>query len=539
MTRESMSFDTLIIGAGPAGLAAAIHLAQLQHQSGQTPSICILEKGEYVGAHILAGAVLEPRALNALLPDWQKKYPSPLTPVTEDSFLFLTKKRAFRLPTPPQMKNNGNSIVSLGQLCRFMAEEAEKLGVNIFPGFAATEILYENNKVVGIITDDKGLDKSRKPTSRFQQGIEIFAKKTIFAEGCRGFLTEKLIKKFELRKSACPQTYALGIKELWEIPTELHQPGKVMHSIGWPLPSDTYGGSFAYHFANNLLAIGFVTGLDYRNPYINPYEIFQCFKTHPTIFTLLKNGRRMEYGARCLNEGGLQSIPQIIFPGGLLIGCAAGFLNVPKIKGIHTAMQSGILAAESIMETTTHPLCDTLPDKIKKSWIYEELYRARNIRPAMRWGLFPGLTYAAIDTLLLRGHAPWTLKNHTADNLHLKDAAKCKQFTYPLHDNKVTFDLMSSVFLAHTKHEEGQPCHLKLKNPAAVFDINMQKFANPETRYCPAGVYEILKNQDGSTRLHINAANCIHCKACDIKDPTQNITWTPPEGGSGPRYEGM
>lgn len=541
MQRESMEFDVIIIGAGPAGLSAAIRLGQLSQQHNKNLNICVLEKGQEVGSHILSGAVLEPRALDELIPDWKTKNAPIHTAVTRDQFLLLTEKKSYRLPTPPQMHNQGNYIISLGKFTRWLADQAELLGVNIFPEFAAVDALYKDDRVCGVITGDKGIDKNGNKTSLYQPGMELYAKQIILAEGCRGSLTQALLERFQLRHNKDPQTYGLGIKELWEIPEDLHQPGLVTHSIGWPLNAKTYGGSFAYHFEKNLLAIGFVIGLDYQNPYLNPYEEFQRFKTHPTMSPLLENSKRIAYGARSLNEGGYQSIPKLTFPGGVLIGCAAGFLNVPKIKGIHNAMKSGMIAAESIfneVEQETIPECAIFETNIKKSWIWDELYRVRNIRPAMNWGLWPGLFYSAVDTYLFRGKAPWTLHNH-ADNTQLKLASQCEKIHYPKHDNKITFDLMTSVFLTHSYHDENQPCHLKLKNPDVPIEINYNKYAAPETRYCPAGVYEIVYDENNNPRLQINSPNCIHCKACDIKDPTQNIVWTPPEGGSGPRYNMM
>lgn len=539
MTREVMAFDFVIVGAGPAGLSAAIRLAQLGQQQGNMPQICVIEKGESVGAHILSGAVLDPKALNALLPDWRERQPPPHTPVTRDRFYYLTPRKKLRLPVPPQMKNPGNLIISLGRWCQWLAAQAEQLGVSIFPGFAATDVICEDGRIRGIITGDQGRDRKGEPTARFQPGIELRARQTLFAEGCRGFLSEQLMCQFDLRRTACPQTYALGIKELWEIPAEQHEAGTVIHSVGWPLSNDTYGGSFLYHAENNRLAIGFVTGLDYTNPWLNPYELFQQWKTHPLVAPLLASGKRIAYGGRCLNEGGLQSLPRTVFPGGLLIGCAAGFLNVPKMKGIHTAMQSGILAAESVFTAGEGEACESFTEKCKTSWVHNELYRARNIRPSMQWGLWPGLMLAAVDTLILRGHAPWTFRRHTPDHLTLRPAAVCSEVSYPLHDGKMTFDRLSSVFLACTQHDENQPVHLKIKNPDIPVSFNLKEYAGPEQRYCPAGVYEFVKLDAAPPRLQINAANCVHCKACDIKDPTQNIVWTPPEGGSGPRYQDM
>lgn len=541
MTRESMDFDVVIVGAGPAGLAASIRLAQLAEQQKQTLNICIIDKGAEVGAHILSGAVLEPRSLNELLPDWQQKNPPTHTAVTTDDFLFLTKKSHWRLPTPPQMQNHGNYIISLGQFCRWLSQQAEALGVNIFPGFAATEVLYADERVVGIVTGDKGVDKEGKPKDNYQPGIELRAKQVLFAEGCRGSLTQTLFQKFNLRENADPQTYGLGIKEVWELPAEQHQSGRVIHTIGWPLQQDTYGGSFAYFFGENLLSIGFVVGLDYSNPYLNPYEEFQRFKTHPLIRPLLENGRRIAYGARTLIEGGLQSLPKLTFPGGMIIGDAGGFLNVPKIKGINNAIKSAILAAESLfpqLQQTTVPECTDYTTRFKQSWLWDDLYRVRNIRPAFRWGLLPGLAYAALDTYVFRGRAPWTFHHDITDRASLKKANECEPIVYPKHDGKITFDLPASVFLANVSYAEDQPYHLKLKNRHDVpININLNQYASPETRYCPAGVYEVLRHPDDKPYLMINGGNCIQCKACDIKDPTHNITWTPSEGGSGPQYE--
>lgn len=536
-----MDFDVVIVGAGPSGLSASIRLAQLAKEHQIELSICVIEKGAEVSSHILSGAVLEPRALNELIPDWKEKQAPVETPATHDEFIFFTEKKSFRLPTPPQMRNDGNYIISLGKLCQWLSEQAESLGVNIFPGFAAVDVIYENNTVKGIITGDKGIDRKGNKTSLYQPGMELFAKQTFFAEGCRGSLTQTLFERFNLREKCDPQTYGLGIKELWEIPEEEHKTGHVLHSFGWPLDRKTYGGSFVYYFEKNLLEIGFVIGLDYQNPYLNPYEEFQRFKTHPRISPLLKNGKRLNYGARALNEGGWQSIPKLTFPGGLLIGCGAGFLNVPKIKGIHTSMKSGMIAAESVfplLQKEETQECHEYEKNIKKSWIADELYKARNIRPAMNWGLWRGLAYAALDTYILKGNAPWTFRNH-ADYKQLLPADECNKINYPKHDQKISFDLMSSVFLTNSIHDENQPCHLLLKDPSTAIDINFIKYASPETRYCPAGVYEIVYGENNLPRFHMNYTNCIQCKACDIKDPTQNIVWTPPEGGSGPQYKIM
>lgn len=541
MQREKMEFDVIIVGAGPAGLSASIRLAQLAKQHQSPLNICVLDKSATIGAHILSGAVLEPRALNELIPDWQLKNAPIDTAVTQDQFLLLTQKKSFQLPTPPQMHNQGNYIISLGKLCRWLAEQAESLGVNIFPDFAATEVIYENDRVLGVITGDKGVDRFGQPKPQFQAGLALYAKQTFFAEGCRGSLTKTLIEKFELCKGKNPQTYGLGIKEIWEIPKEKHQKGLVTHSIGWPLDTKTYGGSFAYHFENNLLEIGLVVGLDYQNPFLNIYEELQKLKTHPYFYTLLKNGKQIAYGARSLNEGGFQSIPKLTFPGGLLIGCAAGFVNVPKMKGIHNAMKSGMVAAEGVfpeLQKNQNQECHDYTTQLKTTWVWSELYQVRNIRPAMRWGLWAGLTYAALDSYLFKGRTPWTFRQK-ADHQQLKPANLCKKIVYPKHDNQVTFDLMSAVNLANIQYVEDQPYHLKIANRPATIEINFKIYDSPEQRYCPAGVYQIVFDANNNPSLQINGGNCIHCKACDIKDPTQNITWTPSEGGSGPQYEMM
>lgn len=537
-----MEFDVLIVGAGPAGLSAAIKLKQLALSAQKEISICILEKGAQIGAHILSGAVLEPRSLKELLPEtWHN---APLdTPVSDDSFYYLTPSKSYKLPTPKPMHNAGNYIISLGELCKFLGEQAESLGCEIYPGFAAAEVLYNNkNQVIGVATGSVGIDKAGKETNNFQPGMHLLAKQTLMAEGCRGQLSQSLMARYHLRDNSQPQTYALGIKEVWQVDPAKHTPGKVIHTVGWPLDQATYGGSFIYHLSKHRVAVGFVVGLDYKNPWLNPFAEMQRFKTHPIIRSLLTGGERLSYGARALNEGGWQSLPKLTFPGGALIGDAAGFLNVPKIKGIHTAMQSGMLAAESCFDALSQKRSEpfelsSYSEKVKQSWLAQELYLVRNIRPAFNFGLIPGLINAAFETYISRGHSPWTLKNH-ADHSTLIPAKKAKKIYYPKPDGKLTFDKLSSVFLSNTYHEENQPGHLKLKNPRLAIEINLKTYASPESRYCPAAVYEIVEEEKGA-RLQINAQNCIHCKTCDIKDPRQNIVWQAPEGGGGPNYTGM
>lgn len=544
MEREFMEFDVVIVGAGPAGLSAGIRIRQLAQEQSKEVSVCIIEKGSEVGAHILSGAVFEPRALDELIPDWEERGAPLHTPVISDKFIFLSEHKAIKLPTPPQMNNHGNYIVSLGNLCRWLAEQAEAIGLEIFPGFGAAEILYHaDGSVKGVSTGNMGVGKDGLKTANFQPGIELHAKQTIFAEGCRGSLTKELFDQFSLRDDTDPQTFGVGIKELWEVKTERHLPGHVEHTIGWPLASDAYGGSFIYHLEDNLVSVGFVVGLDYQNPYLSPFEEFQRFKNHPSIRPTFEGGRRISYGARAINEGGYQSIPKLTFPGGLLVGCAAGFLNVPKIKGSHTAMKSGMLAGEAVFEVLTRGVVDRSASKyvqaIKQSWIWDELYRVRNIRPAFRWGLWPGLIYSAIDTFIFRGRAPWTFRNHS-DHERLKKASVAVRIEYPSPDNEVSFDKLSSVFLSNTNHEENQPSHLVLHDENVPIATNLVDYDAPEQRYCPAGVYEIITDDASSeVKLQINAQNCVHCKTCDIKDPTQNIKWVVPEGGGGPNYPNM
>ena len=543
MERESMEVDVVIVGAGPSGLSAAIRLAQLAAENDSELTICLLEKGSEVGAHILSGAVLEPKALDELIPDWKQKGAPLNTEAKEDNFLFLTKTGSFKMPTPPQMHNKGNYIVSLGNFCRWLKEQAEELGVQVFEGFAAAEILYdENGAVAGVATGDMGVDADGNQKDSFTPGYELHAKYTFFAEGCRGSLTKGLFEKFDMRSNANPQSYAIGIKELWEIDPKKHHQGKVVHTIGWPLNSETYGGSFLYHLENNQVAVGFVTGLDYKNPHLSPFEEFQRFKTHPAMRSTFEGGRRIAYGARALNEGGFQSIPELVCPGGAIIGCAAGFLNVPKIKGSHNAMKTGMIAAEAAFANLNGEGSKVLTDYpalLKESWVWDELYRVRNIRPSFRWGLWIGLLYSALDTFVLRGKAPWTFKQH-ADHTALLPAAQAPKIEYPKPDGEVSFDRLSSVYISNTNHEEDQPVHLTLKDPSVPISVNFEIYGSPEQLYCPAGVYEIVEDADDKgPRLQINAQNCVHCKTCDIKDPTQNIKWVVPEGGGGPNYPNM
>lgn len=537
--RENMEYDVVIVGAGPAGLACAIRLKQIDADL----NVCILEKGSEVGAHLLSGAVFEPKALNELLPDW-KEQGAPLdTPATKDKFLFLTKNKAWPLITPPQMHNKGNYIISLGNLARWLGEQAEALGVEIFPGFAAAEVLYnEGGAVIGVATGDMGLDAEGNKTEAFEPGMELHARQTVFAEGCHGSLTKTLIEKFDLRAESDPQTYGLGIKEIWEIKPENHKQGMTIHTIGWPMDTKTYGGSWIYHLEDNMVSVGFVIGLDYQNPYLSPYQEMQRFKTHPAIAKMFEGGRRVAYGARALVEGGYQSVPKLCFPGGVLIGDTAGFLNVPKIKGNHTAMKSGMVAAESIagfLKTAEGfgQECDAYPVALKKSWVWRELKKVRNVRPGFHKGLWLGLFNAAYETITM-GLSPWTLKNY-ADHSALGKAEQFQPIDYPKPDGVLTFDRLTSVSFSNTNHAEEQVCHLRLIDPNVPVDVNYKEYAGPSQRYCPAGVYEFVEDESGTVKFQINSQNCVHCKTCDIKDPSQNINWTVPQGGDGPNYPSM
>ncbi len=525
--RESMEFDVVIVGAGPSGLSCAIRLKQVNPDL----NVCVLEKGSEVGAHILSGAVFETRALDELIPDWAEK-DAPLTcPATSDTFRFLTRTRSWWMPTPPQMHNKGNYIISLGNLCRWLAGQAEALGVEIFPGFAAAEILYKDDAVIGVATGDV----------EGEPGVELHARQVVLAEGCHGSLTKQLIAHYDLRKNSDPQTYGLGVKELWEIDPAKHKQGLCQHTIGWPMDNATYGGSWIYHMEDHMISIGFVVGLDYRNPYLSPYEEMQRFKTHPAIKPLLEGGRRVAYGARALVEGGFQSLPKLSFPGGVLIGDTAGFLNVPKIKGNHTAMKSGMVAADALaahlQETSDYGSeCVAYAQALEQSWVWSELKAVRNIRPGFHRGLWFGLVNAAIETLT-GGRLGRTLKNH-ADYAQTGKAKDYAPIDYPKPDGVITFDRLTSVQLSNTNHAEGQPCHLKLKDPSIPIAVNFPEYAEPAVRYCPAGVYEIVQ-ENGQPKFQINAQNCVHCKTCDIKDPSQNIDWVVPYGGDGPNYPNM